>query len=146
MQPSDGMILATGPRVEGHSAIFRAIQTHLCCRFLPAVGSLGLRRIGSCRVNRGRIGIHIIGFALWCWDAERPTRSVEALGAPAVGEPAVVSDPVAALGQDVDQEAADERVRGQGHDLVPVAALGSAVLPRDARAAVAEARFDRMCA
>ena len=29
MQPSDGMILVIGPRLEGHSVIFLAIQTHL---------------------------------------------------------------------------------------------------------------------
>ena len=43
MQPSDGMILVIGPRLEGHSVIFLAIQTHLSCRFLLAVDSLGLR-------------------------------------------------------------------------------------------------------
>ncbi len=47
MQPSDGMILAIGPRLEGHSVIFLAIQTHLSCRFLLAVDSLGLSRSGS---------------------------------------------------------------------------------------------------
>ena len=35
-----------GPRLEGHS-IFLAIQTHLSCRFLLAVDSIGLRRSGS---------------------------------------------------------------------------------------------------
>ena len=39
MQPSDGMILVIGPRLEGHSVIFLAIQTHLSCRFLLAVDS-----------------------------------------------------------------------------------------------------------
>ncbi len=41
------MISAIGPRLEGHSVIFLAIQTHLSCRFLPAVNSLGLRQSGS---------------------------------------------------------------------------------------------------
>ncbi len=36
-----------GPRLEGHSVIFLAIQTHLSCRFLLAVDFLGLRRSGS---------------------------------------------------------------------------------------------------
>jgi len=40
------MILATAPRVERHSAIILAIQSHLSCRFLLAVASLGLRRSG----------------------------------------------------------------------------------------------------
>ncbi len=41
------MILVIGPRLEGHSVIFLAIQTHLSCRFLFTVDSLGLRRSGS---------------------------------------------------------------------------------------------------
>ncbi len=41
------MILVIGPRLEGHSVIFLAIQTHLSCRFLRAVDSLGLRPSGS---------------------------------------------------------------------------------------------------
>jgi hypothetical protein len=47
LQPSDGLILVSGLRSEDHSAIFLAIQTHLTCRFLLAVDSLGLRRGGS---------------------------------------------------------------------------------------------------
>ncbi len=47
LQPSDGMILVIGPRLEGHSVTFLAIQIHLSCRFLLAVNSLGLRRSGS---------------------------------------------------------------------------------------------------
>ena len=46
-QPSDRLILETGPRLEDHSVIFLAIQTHLSCRFLLAVDSLGLPRSGS---------------------------------------------------------------------------------------------------
>ena len=42
MQPSDGMILVIGPRLEGHSVIFLAIQTHLSCRFCPSSKHLGL--------------------------------------------------------------------------------------------------------
>ncbi len=41
------MILVIGPRLEGHSVIFLAIQTHPSCRFLLAVECLGLRRSGS---------------------------------------------------------------------------------------------------
>ena len=33
LQPSDGMVLVIGPRLEGHSFIFLAIQTHPSCRF-----------------------------------------------------------------------------------------------------------------
>ena len=41
------MILVIGPRLEGRSVFFLAIQTHPSCRFLLAVESLGLRRSGS---------------------------------------------------------------------------------------------------
>ena len=56
MQPSDGMILVIGPRLEGHSVIFLAIQTHLSCRFLLAVDSsayagAGLRRRSSIKLR-----------------------------------------------------------------------------------------------
>jgi hypothetical protein len=47
LQPSDGLILVSGLRLEGHSVIFLAIQTHLSCRFLLAVDLPGLRRSGS---------------------------------------------------------------------------------------------------
>ncbi len=39
LQPSDGMNLVIGQRLEGHSVIFLAIQTYLSCRFLLAVDS-----------------------------------------------------------------------------------------------------------
>ncbi len=41
------MILVIGPRLEGHSVIFLAIETHPTCHFHLAVDSLGLRRRGS---------------------------------------------------------------------------------------------------
>ncbi len=40
------MILVIGPRLEGHSVICLAIQTHPSCRFLPAIDSLALRWSG----------------------------------------------------------------------------------------------------
>ena len=56
MQPSDGMILVIGPRLEGHSVIFLAIQTHLSCRFhlaidFPAYAGTGLRRRSSIKLR-----------------------------------------------------------------------------------------------
>ena len=41
------MILVIGQGVEGHLVVSLAIQTHLSCRILLAVGFLGLRRSGS---------------------------------------------------------------------------------------------------
>jgi hypothetical protein len=45
------MILVIGPRLEGHSAQFFIIQTHLSRRFHLAVDFLGLRRSGSSSQN-----------------------------------------------------------------------------------------------
>ena len=47
LQPSDGLILEIGPRLEGRLARFAAIQTHPSCRFHLAVDVPGLRRNGS---------------------------------------------------------------------------------------------------
>ncbi len=46
-QPSDGLILEIGPRLEGQLPIFSVIQAHLPCRSHLAVDCLGLRRSGS---------------------------------------------------------------------------------------------------
>ncbi len=46
-QPSDSPIFVIWPCSEAHSVIFLTIQTHLSCRFLRAIDSLGLRRSGS---------------------------------------------------------------------------------------------------
>ncbi len=46
-QPSDGLNLEIGPRLEGHLSRFSTIQTHSSCRFHLAVDFLGLRRSGS---------------------------------------------------------------------------------------------------
>jgi hypothetical protein len=58
----------------------------------------------------GAVGV--TGRILWRRYVEQLTRSREVLGAPAVGEETVVSDAVKSVGQDVDQEAADELVVG----------------------------------
>ena len=47
------------------------------------------------------------------------------------GEQAVVPYAVKAVGQHVDQEPADELVRGEPHDLLPVAGLDAVVLPAE---------------
>ena len=58
----------------------------------------------------GAVGV--TGRILWRRDVEQLTRAGKVLGAPAVGEETVVSDAVKSVGQDVDQEAADELVVG----------------------------------
>ncbi len=47
MQPSDGLNLEIGPRLDGHLPIFSVIHTHPSCRFHLAVDFPGLRRSGS---------------------------------------------------------------------------------------------------
>ena len=54
---------------------------------------------------------------------EEFTGASQVLGAPAIGEEAVVSDAMEALRQDVEQEAADELVVCEGHGLVAVGPL-----------------------
>jgi hypothetical protein len=49
-----------------------------------------------------------------------------------------VADTVEALGQDVDEEAADELGCGEGHDLVAGAAVGAIVLVAEGDASVVE--------
>jgi len=46
LQPTDGMIMELGPRPEGHSVAFPAIQTHFSRYFHRAIDFLGLRRGG----------------------------------------------------------------------------------------------------
>lgn len=55
-------------------------------------------------------------------------------------EQTVVADAVKALGQDVEQEAADELVGGKGHDLLPVGATPTVVLVAEGDAGLVEAQ------
>ena len=56
------------------------------------------------------------------------------------GEQAVVADAVEAARQDVEQEAADELVGGERHDLLAVGAVAAIVLVAEGDAALVEAR------
>ena len=91
------------------------------------------------RVHRRLVGAGVAGLALRRRDAEQLAGAGDVLGAPAVGEQAVVADAVEAVGQDVDEEAADELVARQRHDLVPLASLGAVVLPPEGDAASSRA-------
>ncbi|CAE6908220.1 hypothetical protein R69749_08506 [Paraburkholderia domus] len=55
-----------------------------------------------------------------------------------IGEQAIVADAVEAAGQHVQQEAAHELVRAQGHGLVAGAPLRAIVLPAEGHAAFIE--------
>ena len=66
------------------------------------------------------------GLILWRLDIEELTDTGEVLGTTCVGKKAVVSDAVGGtVGQDVEQEAADEFGAVEGHDLLSVTAFGA---------------------
>jgi hypothetical protein len=73
-------------------------------------------------------GRYIIGLGLRCRRIEQLARPRNVVGAGSTGEQAVVADAVEAVGQDVDEEAADELVGGERPALVPRAAVGAIVL------------------
>src|SRR5215472_5136840 len=91
-----------------------------------------------------RTGARLHAWLVWCGgllllklnDAGQSTEQLagagEVGGTVAVGEEAIVADPVEALGQHVHQEAADELMRGERHRLPAVGAVGpvdAVVLP-----------------
>ena len=76
------------------------------------------------------------GFVLLRLDAEQLSHPRQVLGAGAVGEEALMADAMETLRQDVEEEAADELVGIERHDLLPVAAFGPVVLPPEGDAFV----------
>ena len=78
------------------------------------------------------------------WHGEQFAGARDVVGALAAGEQAVVADAVEAVGQHVDQEAADELAGGERHHLVALAALGAIVLPFEGDAVVVEAISRRL--
>src|SRR5450756_1875015 len=74
-----------------------------------------------------RVGVG--GIALRLWQVEQLACSRDVLGAPSAGKQTVVANAVEAVRQHVDEEAADELVAGERHDLGPLASLGAVVLP-----------------
>jgi len=82
--------------------------------------------------------VSVTGGILWWRHIEQPTRSCEVLGAPAVGEEAVVTDAVKSVGQHMDQEATDELVGVERHQLVANVGLGPVILPFEGHALAVE--------
>lgn len=74
-----------------------------------------------------------------CRDAKQLANVVEMTFAGGPGEQAVMADAVKALGQDVEQDAADELVCGERHDLLPFNPAAAVVLVAEGDAAVVEA-------
>ena len=79
------------------------------------------------------------GIRLLMRHVEQFPRPGQVFGAVAIGEEAVVSDAVEAQRQDMNEEASDELVRRECHDLLAVASLGAGVLPLEGDALVVEA-------
>jgi len=84
------------------------------------------------RAREGRlVAIMMIGIgslALGLLATEQLAGAIDVVGAGGLGEQAVVADAVQALGQDVDEEAADELVCCERHHLVAIGAFEPIVL------------------
>ena len=98
-----------------------------------------------CPPQHGHGGRTVVGFVRRVggggWrDPEQPAGVFEMAVAGGAGEQAVVADAVEALRQDVEQEAADELVGGERHDLLPVGAGAAIVLVAEGDAGLVEAR------
>ena len=68
------------------------------------------------------------GFHDWRGDAQQPAGQHHGLLVRRTGEQAIVPDAVETARQDVDQEAADELVGRQRHDLLALGAIATIVL------------------
>src|SRR3979490_107152 len=90
----------------------------------------GWRLVG---IDGIRIGIVVLGYG----HGEQLAGTCDVVGAGRSGEQAVVADAMEALGEDVDQEAADELIGGERHPLVSRAAVGAVVLVPEGDAVLA---------
>ena len=84
-----------------------------------------LARIGCCRT-----------VCLWRWNGEQLACSGDVVRTGAIGEQAVVTNAVEAAGQHVNEEAADELVVCEGHQLVSFVPFRSIVLPLEGDALI----------
>ena len=70
---------------------------------------------------------------------QQPASQGDIVGAVAIGEQAVMPDMVESFGEDVDQEAPNELMDRQAHDLVAISTFGSIVLPGEGDGPVVDA-------
>ena len=75
----------------------------------------------------GVLAAPVVWFA-WRRRAEQLARAGDVVSADAAGEQAVMANAVKAGWQDMDEEAADELILGEPHDLLPGAAIGAVIL------------------
>ena len=95
------------------------------------------RTTGFAAVNtsgRGLVVSAIVGRVRWY--LQQFVRSSQVLGAYFVGEQSIVTDAVKATGQDMQEKAPDELVRGQCHGLVAITFFGAIVLPLEGNTAL----------
>ena len=72
------------------------------------------------------------------WVGEEPAGQCNVVGPVGIGEEAVVTDAMKSVGQDMDQEAADELVGVERHKLIASVALGPVILPFESDALAGE--------
>src|SRR3546814_5970950 len=82
------------------------------------------------------VGGLIVG---WRRDVEEAARVFKVSLAPCAGEQAVVADAVEPARQGVEQEAADELVSGEGHDLLAVGGALAIILVTEGDSGIVEA-------
>ena len=70
------------------------------------------------------------------WNAEQLTRTGQVIGAPSVGEQPVVTNAVQALGQNMEEKAADEFGAGERHGFGPITALAAIVFVAESDSAL----------
>src|ERR1700730_9750061 len=74
----------------------------------------------------------------WVGEAEELTGQCDVVGPVGIGEEAAVTDAVEPVGQHMDEEAADELVSVERHELVTGVALGPVILPFESHALAVE--------
>src|SRR5499425_312870 len=74
----------------------------------------------------------------WVGDGEEPAGQCNVVGPVGIGEEAVVTDAMKSIGQDMDQEAADELVGVERHKLIASVAFGPVILPFESDALAGE--------
>src|SRR5206468_6575347 len=80
----------------------------------------------------------IVRLALRLWHGEQLARPREGVRAGGFGQESVVTDAMEAFWQDVDEEAADELVCCERHDLVARSAVGTIILVTEGDAVLVE--------
>jgi hypothetical protein len=90
---------------------------HRCTTEFAPVNTTGHVLVVSAIVGRVR------------WYLQQFVRPSQVLGANFIGEQSIVTDAVKATGQDMQEKAPDEFVRGQGHGLVAITLWGAIVFP-----------------